>query len=236
MQGARYSDSVEKVKNYFAEIDKEILHFSPLFLRTLKCNKFCGACCPRFSLDYLKDSERWKLFSELYPDKLQFFEERKVDNAVYMSYTQSTSTNFFCNFLNKQDGLCTIHKSNPFHCEFEIIKLQGQNEFDIPGEHFVQVLKKHFNSGARFTQIDGTKGTKCEIVDFNPDSFQRDIEMLEELQLHYYQHFLKKNLNLETLIWHLKHSYKPELKQDVFIIGGQIVSKEKVLEKLNLKH
>ncbi len=231
---SKYSDSVGKIKIYFSEIDKEILHFSPLFLRTLKCPKFCGACCTKFSLDYLKDSNRWRNFVREYPEKVQFFEERKIDNAVYMSYTQAESNSFYCNFLNKENGLCTVHNSNPFHCEFEIIKLKGQNEFDIPSDRIIQVSKKLFTEGDTFRQVDGTIGAKCEIEDFTPESFKRDIEMLKELQEHYLQHNLVKNIKLETLINHLETDYEPSTKEDLFIIEDSIVSKETVFKKLNL--
>lgn len=233
MEKPTYNDSIEKIKSYFFELDKDILHFSPLFLRTLKCNKFCGGCCPKFSLDFLKSSTRWKNFCKNYPDRVKFFEERISENAVYMSYTQVDNKGYYCNFLDKENGLCTIHTSNPFHCEFEIIKLRGQNEFEIPNERIIQISKKPFSEASTFKCVDGQVGAKCEILDFNPETFQRDIEMLEELQLHYFEHYLKKNTNLETLIWYLKHSYKPELKRDVFIIKGEVVSKEKVFEKLN---
>lgn len=232
MEKPTYSDSIQKIKSYFFELDKEILHFSPLFLRTLKCNKFCGGCCPKFSLDYIKDSQRWKNFVQHYPEKVQFFEERKCDSAVYMSYTQVDNKGYYCNFLNKEDGLCTIHTSNPFHCEFEIIKLRGQNEFDIPNDRLVQVSKKPFSEADTFKCVDGTVGAKCEIEGFNPIAFHRDIEMLKELQEHYFCHFLQKNIKLETLIKHLEANYDP-ISGDIFIIGDRVVSKEEVLKRIN---
>jgi Fe-S-cluster containining protein len=233
MEKPTYSDSIQKIKSYFFELDKDILHFSPLFLRTLKCNKFCGGCCPKFSLDYIKDSQRWRNFVEQYPEKVQFFEERKCDNAVYMSYTQVDNTGYYCNFLDKQNGLCTIHTSNPFHCEFEIIKLRGQNEFDIPNDRLVQVSKKPFSEADTFKCVDGTIGAKCEIEGFNKSTFLRDIEMLKELQEHYVHHFLQKNIKLETLIQHLEANYDL-MSGDIFIIGDRVVSKEEVLRKVKL--
>lgn len=233
MEKPTYSDSIQKIKSYFFELDKDILHFSPLFLRTLKCNKFCGGCCPKFSLDYIKDSKRWKKFVEEYPEKVKFFEERRCDNATYMSYTQVDNIGYYCNFLDKQNGLCTIHTSNPFHCEFEIIKLRGQNEFDIPNERLVQVSKKPFSEADTFKCVDGTIGAKCEIETFNTLAFQRDIEMLKELQEHYVHHFLHKNIKLETLIKHLETNYNPS-SGDIFIIGDRLVSKEEVLERVKL--
>lgn len=231
---SKYSDSIGKIKTYFSELDKEVLHFSPLFLKKLKCPKFCGACCTKFSLDYLKDSERWRNFVREYPDKVIHFKERVSDNATYMSYTQEEHDGFYCNFLNKENGLCTVHNSNPFHCEFEIIKLRGLNELGIPKEKVVQVSKQLFTEGASFRQVDGTIGAKCEIEEFTVDSFKRDIEMLRELQAHYKAHYKKENTNLKTLITHLVYSYDPSSQFDVFITKGKIISKEDVFEKLKL--
>lgn len=234
MEKPTFSDSIQKIKSYFTELDKEVLHFSPLFLRTLKCNKFCGGCCPKFSLDYIKDSERWRNFVLQYPEKVSFFKERTSDNAVYMSYIQSDNKGYYCNFLDKQNGLCTIHNSNPFHCEFEIIKLRGQNEFEIPSDRIIQLSKKPFSEADSFRCVDGTVGAKCEIEDFKPEAFSRDILMLKELQEYYVEHFLHENLNLKTLINYLEFNYNPLTKEDIFISKGEVVSLQEILQKLTL--
>lgn len=225
----RFVDSVEKIKNYLISLDREVLYFSPFMLRTLVCNKSCGACCRNFSLDYLKSSKRWEKFIELYPEKEFLFMERRVDDAIYMTYTQPPS--FFCSFLSKDnEARCTIHHSNPFSCSFEIIKIQGQGNYTRYGIDLSQIVKKRFGREWNMTQVDGSKGTKCEIVDFNQDEWDKDLLLLEELQQHYLAHYGIENKKLFLLLNKLKFDYDVNNPKELYFTSEGERTKDEILK------
>lgn len=133
------------------------------------------------------------------------FKERIVDNQVFMSDLQDDHTNHHCRNLNMENGRCMIHGSNPFSCEFELMKIQTMGIYKyVKGfENHAVVIKKLFGRGWALTKIDGTKGAICKMIDFNYEKFLRDIELLKELR-EIIKGFGKENKKLTILIDHLE--------------------------------
>ena len=89
-----FRNSIDKIVKYIDELDKEILFFSSCFLRDLKCHLSCGACCIKFTLDYLDNTDRWEKFKKTYPDKLHLFKQREYAGATYWSYVQEENKDY----------------------------------------------------------------------------------------------------------------------------------------------
>lgn len=181
----RFSDSTEKIKDYIKSLEEEVLVLSNLFFRDYTCPSHCGGCCPRFSLDYVKDSDRWNEFKTKYPQHLHRFKERIIDGQVFMSDTQEDHNDYHCRNLNKENGRCMIHEANPFSCEFELMKLgrhPGTYRKSLNTESFTILTKKLFGRGWAMKRIDGERGALCEMIPFNYTKFLRDIELLKELR------------------------------------------------------
>lgn len=167
-----YTDSVEKIKGYLKNASAEVT-LSRLFFRDFSCPAGCGGCCLKFSLDYF-EGERWEEFKRLYPEQVSRFKKRKVDGVTVWTDWQKDNDTRWCRNLNLKDGRCGIHKSNPFSCEFELIKLM-----DKTGK--TTLIKKLFGRGWNLLRIDGERGAKCEMLPFNKEKIDRDIVLLEEL-------------------------------------------------------
>src|SRR6266545_1802383 len=108
-------DSVVKtVTRHLATLTKESFVFegiqyvpkrlivSPLLLRGVACPAGCGACCRRFTLDWLP-SERPKLIAHGYP--MEHVEERKIlfngKEVVVLSDLQMDHKDYYCRNLRK---------------------------------------------------------------------------------------------------------------------------------------
>jgi|TARA_Y100000310_G_C20701549_1_gene830428 Fe-S-cluster containining protein len=167
-----YTDSVGKILGYLKNSSADVT-LSRLFFRDFSCPAKCGGCCLKFSLDYF-EGERWEKFKELYPEQVHRFEKREVNGVPVWTDWQKDNETRWCRHLNLEDGRCGVHKSNPFSCEFELIKLM-----DKSGK--TTLIKKLFGRGWGFKRVDGGKGALCEMLPFNSDKVERDVELLEEL-------------------------------------------------------
>lgn len=168
-------DSTSKIASYLKSSNLNKLILSKLFFRNYTCPSHCGACCPKFSLDYF-EGERWENFKKLYPDKVKNFTEREVNGVKIYSDKQEDNSGHHCKHLNMEDGRCGIHKSNPFTCEFELMRF-----ITTESESKALLINKLFGRGWNLTRIDGQKGAKCEMLGFDYDKLLRDLALLKEL-------------------------------------------------------
>jgi len=168
-------DSTNKIESYLKSSNLDKLILSKLFFRDYTCPANCGACCPKFSLDYF-EGPRWDKFKEIYPDKVENFEKRIVNGVTVYSDKQKDNDKHHCKHLNMEDGRCGIHESNPFTCEFELMRFVTRQS-----EGKSLLINKLFGRGWNLTRIDGGKGARCEMLDFNYDKLLKDIALLEEL-------------------------------------------------------
>ncbi len=166
-------DSLNKIDDYIKAVNNEQLILSPMFFRDYSCPSHCGGCCPKFSLDYF-EGERWEKFKETYPHLVHKFKKRIVNGATVYTNYQTENPDSKCEFLNKEDGRCGIHVSNPFSCEFEL------NKFLVKKDK-TYLMNKLFGRGWAMMRIDGERGALCEMKDFNLKKYLRDVELLQEL-------------------------------------------------------
>lgn len=168
-----YNDSIHKILGYIEACQNNHLIISPGFYRDYTCPPHCGGCCPKFSLDYF-EGPRWNLFKELYPEKVGDFVEREVNGVKVFSNLQKQNKSPKCMYLYHPTGRCTVHKANPFTCEFEL------NKFMVRGDK-TYLINRLFGRGWNMSRTDGGRGARCEMLPFNYDKFRRDVELLNEL-------------------------------------------------------
>lgn len=164
-----FRDSVDKIiTTYFAAVTNEKFEYkgkvynpkalviSPLIFRGYVCNIKCGACCPRFSLDYLPEE------TPPYPltERIVEFNNKEYTILSDLQMDQQIPS-FFCKNLNMKDGLCGIHGKQPFTCDFELLRFMKFEDDARPN----RVMTKHFGRAWNMKRIDGDYGTKCDIVD-----------------------------------------------------------------------
>lgn len=170
----RYTDSLSKLKNYLQLLTVRHITISPLFFRDYSCPSHCGGCCYNFTLVYL-EGERWEKFKQLYPEHVNNFTERTTESGtkVYED-RQIENKNHHCKHLDMSNGRCNIHKSNPFSCEFELMKITN-----VAGK--ISLINKLYGRGWQMKRIDGQVGAMCKMLPFDYEKFLRDLKLLKEL-------------------------------------------------------
>jgi Putative zinc- or iron-chelating domain len=131
------------------------LRVSPLLFRNLDCVAKCGACCPRFSLDYLPEEEKPNI--PLQERQIQLSSSTSNDPIKIFSNMQANNHDHFCINLDKVSGLCRIHGVHPFSCDFEIIRAFIHK--DDPN----RISTQQYGRGWNMLRIDGERGTLCGI-------------------------------------------------------------------------
>lgn len=170
------NDSVEKIiDRYFSAVTTEDftynnkeykvypLKVSPgIFTHQMTCVANCGACCFRFSLDWLP--EEFKDLSEIQKEHIT---PRPVEFNQKMfsvfSDMQHDNTDHYCRNLRKSNGRCGIHGSHPFSCDFELLRFKSS--IDKNGKKENWLGHTPFGRGWNLTKIDGEKGAICEWYD-----------------------------------------------------------------------
>lgn len=160
------------------------LVLSASFWRRYGCALHCGGCCLAFTLDYLP--WEWEQFCATYPAYASRGHERTVDvngsaRAVWTIandlHAQTLHGHRFCQFVDAQNGACTIHEQNPYSCRVELVKLRTIGETGY-------IQKAPFGRAWNLTKIDGTRGdVLCTFDDFDEAQLlSNDIPVLQQLQ------------------------------------------------------
>lgn len=184
------TDSVDKiVTRYFAVVTTE--HFiykdktykpkplsvSPLLLRDFTCPEGCGACCPRFSLDYIPVTEtNDPEMPDHYIPKLRTVEFNGYKVSI-LSDLQDDHNDYHCRHLNKSNGRCGIYQYRPFSCDFELIRPLIFEDPEIPN----QLTQKLFGRKWAMKRIDEKSGTLCEMISITDHSIDEVIRKLHRL-------------------------------------------------------
>lgn len=207
--GFQDKNLLSKIKSYLDTASAKEVILSTGFFRDFKCVINCGACCSAVALDFLESSQRWESFKSLYPEHLDKFEKKEIENGQFVfSYKNSDHGGKKCFFLN-EEGRCNIHQSAPLPCRFAPVKFIDKR---------VSSNRSFLNANAygrawAFTQVDGkTKGALCEVIEsFNYEKYLNDLSMLKEL----YEYSVKLQIptKLPYIILYLE-SIDEDLKQN----------------------
>jgi hypothetical protein len=159
------TDSIDKiVTRYLVAVTNEeftykgILYFpkplklSPGLLRGFTCPENCGACCPRFSLDYLPDEKHPYLLAV----REVIFNHEKI--TIY-SDLQKEHTNYHCKNLIQENARCRIHETRPFSCDFELIRPLIFQSSNTPNA----ITQRLFGRGWSMMKVDERRG--CFVPD-----------------------------------------------------------------------
>lgn len=199
-------DSIDKiVTSYFKAVAREKftyknkeykpveLHVSPLICRGYTCPAKCGACCPRFSLDYIP-SEMLSVIAQrsllpraarvlgtlprvlLHPEKLRVISFNGHFIRVYTD-AQHEHNKHHCKHLNMEDARCGIYTYRPFSCDFELIRFLHYDK-----QHIANLTQKLFGYGWKMTRIDGDRGALCEMLPPTPETVADVVRKLTRLK------------------------------------------------------
>jgi hypothetical protein len=178
-----HKDSVDKtVKKCFRAITKLPfkvkgatiqpcpLEVSALLARGYICKKRCGACCPKFSLDYLPSEDKPEGVTE------RFFEFNGRKIPVYSDF-QKDNTGKHCKHVSSRNARCRIYPIRPFSCDFELVRCYVR-----PNMPSNKIAVAPFGRAWNLTRADGGKGTLCEILPPSEAAIQDTIRKLRRLQ------------------------------------------------------
>ena len=85
----------------------------------------------------------------------------KKSFAIFSDNQEGNDTKF-CRNLDLVSGRCNIHEKRPLACDFEVIKfLHPYNS-----GHYT-LTSRLFGRSWKMTQIDGSRGIKCEMIPAN---------------------------------------------------------------------
>jgi len=163
-------DSVEKiVERYFSATTLDIFTFKKkefvpkklrvsagIFVRRMTCVAKCGACCQKFSLDYIPCE-----IDLLSSESRKRLEKREVSfnrGVEVWSDRQEDNEGYSCRHLKMDDGRCGIHGSHPFTCDFELLRFY---HFEDPNDP-ERLDHRPFGRGWAMKRIDGERGALCE--------------------------------------------------------------------------
>jgi len=192
-------DSVDKiVTSYFATVTakdftykgkvykRKKLAVSPMIFRGFTCPANCGACCSRFSLDYLPAG------TEPHPyaltERTIQFDGREVviwsdpqpgvNAAPDADPEMLKRLNHHCGNLNQENGRCGIHGKHPFTCDFELIR---SIKFDNEARPH-RLTQKLYGRGWAMLRVDNDRGARCEMLPVDEHTVNEVIRKLNRLQ------------------------------------------------------
>lgn len=154
------------------------LRVSPLIFRGFTCPPNCGACCPRFSLDYLPHEEL--------PSGVTLVPRQVVVNSeekTILSDLQLDHNDHHCKNVSKKDGRCSIHGKQPFSCDFELIRFMQSKQGR--GDMLIQRL---YGRGWQMLRVDGRRRALCEMTpvdDFTVGEVVRKLKRLKQWTDHF---------------------------------------------------
>jgi len=123
-----HKNSIGKIVSYFAAITKvpftvddttfspRPLELSDSLAKAFTCPPSCGACCQKFSLEYI-DGENMPGGAR---ERVIDFDRRRI--RVW-SDLQSSNRSDRCKYLSPVNGRCDIYGQHPFTCEFELVRV-----------------------------------------------------------------------------------------------------------------
>jgi hypothetical protein len=161
------------VHSYFAAVTKQPFVYegvtvparrvivSPLLFRGFQCHAKCGACCQRYSLEYLP--------TEVHPSSAEkyYVTVNGVVRALYR--VEQPEKEQHCQHLDLLTGMCKIQEEKPFHCDFELIRpMIGADRVKwiqkLPGRHWCMKRIPGEGKGALCKITPPTEATTREVI------------------------------------------------------------------------
>lgn len=193
-----HRDSIDKIATYFARVTREPFTYkgktyeprrltvSPMLFRGYTCPSHCGACCTKFSLDYLLDEDapmEVVLRQVVFNDK----------PFVIVSDLQEDNEGHHCRRLDQTNGRCLIYEHRPFSCDFELMRFL---EFDDHG----MLTQKLYGRGWNMLRIDNERGAQCEMTKVTKETTKEVVRKLYRLK-HWLDYFEIKSCIVPLIKW-----------------------------------
>jgi len=171
-------NSLSKVIDFIDASNSKTIVISHFIHRDIGgCMEVCGGCCKRVTLDYFEDSDRWRRFKELYPEKVQDFTSEVIGKGTFLSNPQTENKTGFCQYIDMKTGLCTIHQARPLLCQSTPLKFKNDST-----RNRVLLTSETYGRKHAFRRVDGERGAKCKMLPVTEKRVQEDIQFLEELR------------------------------------------------------
>ena len=222
-------DSMDKViETYFAAVTRETftykgktyepkpLQIRPHIFRGFTCPAKCGACCPRFSLDYLPEEKKpydalTKRTVELNGKQYRILSDMQKDHEEH-----------YCRNLDLQTGRCGIHGVHPFSCDFELIRFMiSRKDPDAPN----RLTQKLYGRKWAMMKVDGTLGTLCAMTPPDADTTSEVVRKLKRLK-QWVEHFGLKHCIDEIIAWAETGPHDEPLNLDV--TRGRVAARRRI--------
>ena len=186
--GVSNTETLDKVVDFLDMSNHENFSISPMLYRSFTGCQItaCGGCCKRLSLNYLEGSERWERFKSNYPDKVQDFKKREFQGATFFTNEQSESDDYYCTYLDKSNGFCTIHKdhSHPLSCDLPFVKFSPRTHATDEKKNKTLLTSMPYGRPHTFKRVDGGVGAMCYSTPFEVQQTEDNIMKLRELSEH----------------------------------------------------
>lgn len=161
-------DTVDKiVSSYFAAVATEpfgyknkiyqpkLLQVSVgMFTKRMNCVEECGACCHKFTLDWLPNEQIGSIYAT--PREVEINGRKRV----LMTDAQEEVEGHHCQFLGDK-ARCEIHGEHPFSCDFELLRF---SHFKAPDRNNY-LNHRPYGRAWNMKRQDGERGALCEWYD-----------------------------------------------------------------------
>lgn len=174
------TDSIDKIiYSYFSAVTRQDfvykgeihnpkdLILDTTLLRSFTCPPNCGACCRKFTMDWLPKENI--IHPKCIVRKIIF--NGKTYNII--SDLQEDNGGYYCRYLDQTTGWCTIHESHALSCDFELTRF-------LHFEKFNRLRTQLYGRGWNMTTIKGTKGAECQEIEFDLNNLIRKIKRLKD--------------------------------------------------------
>lgn len=151
----------------YKPLDKIIV--SSTIFREIICKKNCGACCLKYTMDFLPSEQKPKI-------KLtqRIFEDKEI-----FTFYSSDKNKIYCDLLDTKTGLCTIHSLKPFSCDFECIRFKY-----FKSKKVCMIGNYLYGRGWNMLKINNERGALCETTnlynEYNKKEVLRKFKRLKE--------------------------------------------------------
>jgi Fe-S-cluster containining protein len=160
--------------------ENHVLIVRKLLARGYRCRQ-CGACCSKFTLDYIPGEPR--------PDSAEECEiEYDGDLFTIFSDRQEENETEWCKYLT-EDGKCEIYDKRPLSCDFELIRIFNSDKKPESEISCLAYMRAHSMVQYIHREVERPKGVVpkqyrplCQEIAPNEDSADDNARKLRRLR------------------------------------------------------
>lgn len=184
-------ETLDKVVDFLEMSQHPNFSISPTLFRSFTgcMAAACGGCCKKLSLNYLDGSDRWERFKDRYPEQAKDFTLREFKGVKFWSNMQEDNPDYYCKYLNKVNGLCTIHEnsSHPLSCDLPFWKFSPRTS--PKGDKKTMLASLPYGRPWTFRKVSDDpngkpSGAGCYSTPFEWNQTASHLDKLRELKEH----------------------------------------------------